>query len=302
MRARNPHGQNLPAASHRGAEAVEMLDHRAWGQCGEGAQPPPQPKAPGSSMAFQHHQENQAGSTSRVSPPFSKSTSLPGQQTHPRLAAGREKFWGLVGPCPPWMVSILHSTAPEPGCASVWSGSTQQRGFCLAHFPGHSFFLAIFFSPLSLNVEKLNAGFEFLIRLSSFCHLFCFVMHYIQLHISNPQILPRCCSTCQAFPFHSRCIKILWRRADITGCPGITHSHDSPDMELSDPQGLPLKMPHPAQREGLQPCQCSQEPFPGLNPREGAPSILAKGARLSISETEITFCKSPTVNQLPSQI
>lgn len=68
----------------------------------------------------------------------------------------------------------------------------------------------------SLNVQKLNACFESLIRLSSFCHLLCFVMHYIQLHISNPQILPRHQSTCQAFPFRSRCIKGLSRLAHTT--------------------------------------------------------------------------------------
>lgn len=192
-------------------------------------------------MAFQHHQENQPGSPSCVSPSFSKRASLPGQQTHPRLAAGREKFSGVVGPCPSWMVSVPHPTAPAARlCLSVERERPAQGIFCLASFPGY--FFSFFFFP-SLNVEKLNARFEFLIRLSSFCHLFCFVMHYIQLHISNPQILPRCWNTCQAFPFHSPCIKSLWRRADITGCPGITHSHDSPDTEASDPQGLEFKIP-----------------------------------------------------------
>lgn len=120
MMVRNPRGQKLPAASHGQArtwraEAVELLWAR--GQCGEGAQPPPQPRAPGPCMALQHQQENQPGSPSPVSPSFSKCTSLPGQQIHPRLAAGREKFSGVLAPVScGWRASLIPQ---QPGCASA---------------------------------------------------------------------------------------------------------------------------------------------------------------------------------------
>lgn len=99
-----------------------------------------------------------------------------------------------------------HHSRQEPGgghrAKAAERRGTVPRAFCWLVF--------------SLNVQKLNACFESLIRLSSFCHLLCFVMHYIQLHISNPQILPRHQSTCQAFPFRSRCIKGLSRLAHTT--------------------------------------------------------------------------------------
>lgn len=130
------------------------------------------------------------------------------------------KVFRSVGPCLLWMASIPHPTAARL-CLSVQSKG--DFASCI--------FLAIFFP--SLNVEKLNARFEFLIRLSSFCHLFCFVMHYIQLHISNPQILPRRWNTCQAFPFH--CIESLWRQADITECQGALASPSATILQTGEP-------------------------------------------------------------------
>lgn len=108
MMARNPHGQKLPAAFARAGEKLTSSgcgDARPtaqgqWGQWGQEAQPPAQPRAPGSSLALQHRQENQPGSPSHASPSFSKRASLPGQRIHPRLAAGKEKFSGMVGPVP----------------------------------------------------------------------------------------------------------------------------------------------------------------------------------------------------------
>lgn len=303
MMARNPHGQKLPAALHgrvriSRAAVVELLDRTARGRCGEAAQPPPQLRTPGSSMAFQHRQENQPGSPGRVSPSFSKCASVPGQQIHPRLAAGREKFSGVGGSCLPWMASVPHPTAPAAGLHLSVRRERGAKGILPRTFSWRFF--------LSLNVEKLNARFESLIRLSSFCHLFCFVMHYIQLHVSNPQILPRRWNTCQAFPFLSAAAALKALGDELTSRNALASPTAAilwtwkPPSPMTGAQNAPY--PCPAQREGLQPWHCSQEPSPGLNPREGAPSIPAKGARLSISEREITFCKSPTVNQLPSQI
>lgn len=90
----------------------------------------------------------------------------------------------------------------------------------------------LFFSPPML-VRKLNACFEFLIRPSSFCHLFCFVMHYIQLHISNPQILPRHQNTCQAFTFCCRRIKGLLR------LPHTIEQDALSKLGSSDPKPVP---------------------------------------------------------------
>lgn len=101
------------------------------------------------------------------------------------------------------------------------------RGFCLTHF-------ALFFF---FNVKKLNARFEFLIRPSSSCHLFCFVMHYIQLHISNPQILPRHQHTCQAFTFRRRRIKGLFLSRLLAPRHGMPSGPQQ--LPYSDPKAAP---------------------------------------------------------------
>lgn len=82
--------------------------------------------------------------------------------------------------CLPWTVSIPHPPSPAARLQKEHTEPRLQKG--------KGILKAFFFLPL--HVKKLNTCFEFLIQLSSFYHLFCFVMHYIQLHISNPQILP----------------------------------------------------------------------------------------------------------------
>lgn len=122
MMARNPHGQNLPAASHgrartSRAEAAEMLDsgHGDSVERGLSHQHSPQ------HLALAWH-SNITRKTSQEAPAefrlhFPNAHLFPGQQIHPRLAAGREKFSGVVGP---WMVSIPHPTAPAARlCLSV---------------------------------------------------------------------------------------------------------------------------------------------------------------------------------------
>lgn len=172
MMVKNPHGQKLPAASQgrartSRAEAVEM----PWtgGQCGEGAQPPAQPKAPGSCMAFQHHRENQPGRPSRVSPSFSKCTSA----NPSKAGSWQGKVFRSGWPLSPWMASVPDPTAPTARlCLSV-QRERRAKGILPPAFSWLIF-------P-SLNVEKLNARFEFLIRLSSFLPLilFCHALHTI---------------------------------------------------------------------------------------------------------------------------
>lgn len=135
-------------------------------------------------------------------------------------------------------------------------------------------------------------------------------MHYIQLHIFNPQILPRHQNTCQAFTFCSRRIKGLSRPAHITERRDALASPTAVMLwtwKPPDPQGQTLVMATPR----LLPCIEEGSPAPaswlgalaGIKSRRRSrlPSRL-QGAQLSISQMEITFCKSPTVNQLTSQI
>jgi len=140
--------------------------------------------------------------------------------THPRPANPSESGTGVgkvVGSgrprSLPWNASIPHPPAP---IAAGKSGGRAHGAKVAGRKGDFASRVLLAFLVFPLNVKKLNACFEFLIRLSSFCHLFCFVMHYIQLHISNPQILPRHQNTCQAFTFRSRRIKALPRLAHIT--------------------------------------------------------------------------------------
>lgn len=134
---------------------------------------------------------------------------------HPRPANPSQsgtwvgKVFGSGWPLSPrHPASIPQPPAPRPG----GGGGAHRAKAAEAKGDFASHILLTFFL---LNVKNLNACFECLIRLSSFCHLFCFVVHYIQLHISNPQILPRHQNTCQAFTFRSRRIKGLSRLAHI---------------------------------------------------------------------------------------
>lgn len=134
---------------------------------------------------------------------------------------------------------LAAGAAPETSISALLHGMCAEQRLqrregillCIFHF---------FFFPPTL-VRKLNACFEFLIRPSSFCHLFCFVMHYIQLHISNPQILPRHQNTCQAFTSCCRRIKGLLR---------LTHTIE---QDALSKQGSSDPKPVPTQRTGLPP-------------------------------------------------
>lgn len=161
----------------------------------------------------------------------------------------------------PWAPSIPHAPAPHPGCTSSQRARAEgerteqrlQRGKGILPRT----FCSLFFFPL--NVEKLNACFEFLIRLSSFCHLFCFVMHYIQLHISNPQILPRHQNTCQAFTFRSRRIKGLSRLAHTAERRDALASPTAVMLRSrnSQPERLSWKPPPPKDRHSRGRCPIS---------------------------------------------
>lgn len=226
---------------------------------------------------------------------------------HPRPANPSQsgtwvgKVFGSGWPLSPrHPASIPQPPAPRPGGGggAHRAKAAETKGDFASHI-----LLTFFF----LNVKKLNACFECLIRLSSFCHLFCFVMHYIQLHISNPQILPRHQNTCQAFTFRSRRIKGLSRLAHIaeqrdalaSPAAAMLRTWKTPPHHRRGP-ALAMAMPHllPGVEEGA-PAPASL----GWSTREGTslhPGL--QGAQLSISPTEITFHKSPAVNQLTSQI
>lgn len=144
------------------------------------------------------------------------------------------------GPGAGWMMTgivcarLLEMFVPSPhhppvGRAVLGTfGAAQRRTGLLPHT-----FRPFFF----FNVKKLNARFEFLIRPSSSCHLFCFVMHYIQLHISNPQILPRHQHTCQAFTFRRRRIKGLFLSRLLAPRHGMPSGPQQ--LPYSDPKAAP---------------------------------------------------------------